>query len=751
MLQSLNTAQTGLKVSQTQVDGVLNNLANENTAGYKTRTVNVGELAQNDLRETGRGAVVQGVTRSTNEYMYHNLLTENSKNNSLSELDIMLEDIESIFFETEDSGLSADLNRYFNSIENLRTSPYNEIYKNELKNNANILIDTMKTLYSDIETREATTLANAEENVDAVNGILKNIAALNDEIINSTVTPHDLYDRRDLLENELSQYVDIEVSKDRTYNLSIGGVTAVGHDTNNREMMIVEDYHTQKDYYTLENTTGNVTSIVDTSAASTWVNYEETQTLTITGTATGEVNFLGTYIPDSVAHGYPSTAAETATDIEAEKANIMILWNANNPTKQISDIVVDLVTDPTGETLLITYDNMMGDVPTIPEATSNGIDFDVSVETQKGSVPSVTYTLDKETSITVTYGEIITDANGNPIDLDGSTVAGDAGDVVTKDTVIRALVYKINDLADTNNKIQAYNGDYTLDNNGNKVLMDQTSDHYLVIEAKKEGDAGKFTGEILVYDEHAGYTYDDDNDTSTAEISSPATFITKNSIQSEDPLDNIYLSMIDEDEEVQLSQGSLKSMVDNIQTDAADNKYQSYKDMLDNFAKALVDLSNTYIENDDLTYVYGTNAVELNEIREQRVDIDLFKGSSVNSLSFNDSMVNTLTQEKLDYLAGIQWKEDVDFDGTGQNVTSFYTFYEELRVNIADDRENVRFRKDSQEAITEALQKNYDKVTKVDKDEEMIELIKFQSAYEANAKMVTVVDEMLQTILGMKR
>jgi len=33
----------------------------------------------------------------------------------------------------------------------------------------------------------------------------------------------------------------------------------------------------------------------------------------------------------------------------------------------------------------------------------------------------------------------------------------------------------------------------------------------------------------------------------------------------------------------------------------------------------------------------------------------------------------------------------------------------------------------------------------------MIELIKFQSAYEANAKMVTIVDEMLATLLGMKR
>jgi len=39
----------------------------------------------------------------------------------------------------------------------------------------------------------------------------------------------------------------------------------------------------------------------------------------------------------------------------------------------------------------------------------------------------------------------------------------------------------------------------------------------------------------------------------------------------------------------------------------------------------------------------------------------------------------------------------------------------------------------------------------VDKDEELIELIKFQKAYEANAKIITVIDEMLETLLGLKR
>ena len=50
-----------------------------------------------------------------------------------------------------------------------------------------------------------------------------------------------------------------------------------------------------------------------------------------------------------------------------------------------------------------------------------------------------------------------------------------------------------------------------------------------------------------------------------------------------------------------------------------------------------------------------------------------------------------------------------------------------------------------------ALESSYNQIVKVEKDEELMNLIKFQSAYSANAKVVTAIDEMLQTLLGLKR
>jgi flagellar hook-associated protein 1 FlgK len=123
---------------------------------------------------------------------------------------------------------------------------------------------------------------------------------------------------------------------------------------------------------------------------------------------------------------------------------------------------------------------------------------------------------------------------------------------------------------------------------------------------------------------------------------------------------------------------------------------------------------------------------------------------------FNEEMVNDLDQEDLDYISSMQWKDDIDFDGFAQDgstqeKSSFSEFFQEVRVNISSDKENNDFLKETQTAVVQSLEASYEQLTKVDSDEEMINLIQFQAAYTANAKIITVVDEMLQTLLGIRR
>ncbi|MDD2698298.1 MAG: flagellar basal body rod C-terminal domain-containing protein [Arcobacteraceae bacterium] len=609
MLNSLNVALSGLSASKTQVENVMNNIANENTVGYKKRVVDVKESEQSDSRITGRGATVIGVDRITNTYMSDNLVKQQSKSAEYDELSTMLADIESILSETDTSGFSNNLDAYFQSIEDLRANPYNEIYRTNLINQGNMLVDGLQSLYSGIEERETISKNAAYDSVDEINSILQDIGKVNQQIQDAVNPSNDLLDKRDLLESRLAQYVEIKVNRaDDTYSLEISGVTAVRYNTNIHEISIADNSIAQKDVYA---TNTNVSTLV----APTW-------------------------------------------------------------------------------------------------------------DTSGATPDTLTYYFDKDNSITITVGESITDDYGTF--------------TVDKDSVVRALTYKINSDPTISNSISAYNGPYSTDQNGNKIPQSPTTtDHYLIIESKVAGTDGSFEGRIVVND-------NDITDTNGFQVSN---LVTKSSIKSVDAQNDIHLEIFGQ--EIPPQSGKIKSILDNIDTRSVDNKFEKYKTMLDDFAKALSDVTEAYIYQGGTSYVSGEEASLLNKDKASIQTIGLFDGTSVKTLAFNSSVVRNLTQENLDYLSTIHWNENLTIGDSDK--TSFSKFYQNIKITVSADKENIDYLKETQDSVTESLQTTYDKLVKVDKDEEMVNLIKFQAAYEANAKLITIVDEMLQTILGMKQ
>lgn len=55
------------------------------------------------------------------------------------------------------------------------------------------------------------------------------------------------------------------------------------------------------------------------------------------------------------------------------------------------------------------------------------------------------------------------------------------------------------------------------------------------------------------------------------------------------------------------------------------------------------------------------------------------------------------------------------------------------------------------DAVATMLQRQHDSISGVSIDEEMSDLVRFQRAYQASARIITTVDEMLQTVLSLKQ
>ena len=630
MLSTLNVSYTGLIAAKTAVENVSNNIANENTPGYKKRVVGLSELGQMDSLFAGRGVSVDGIYRVTSQYMFDKVINENSKSNYYDKLSGMLGNVESVFKETEESGFSVDLNRYFQSIENLRTNPNSEIYKSALKNEGGILVETLQNIYSTIQKQQDAEKTELNANVEKINSLLKEIGDVNDKIVKYATATNDLYDKRDQLELELSNYVDITVNRDEDfYELKIGDSVAISNNTIVRTVDVISNDSSQIDKFN-------------------HINY------------------------DSVTNTFT------------------------------------------------TYDSLKYN----EDLTSKNLDLN----------DVVTYKLNNEFEVSVTIGESIT------MDWDGDGT--ETTEIVDDTNLTRAIVHKINSNPDFNDLVVAYNGDYSIDSNGNKITND-IKDNFLRVESKFPGIDNSFDARVSIVKR--------DNTDSTIIDSRESLY--KNEDESKTAISDVSIGIYGR--EVSLKTGIVKAQVDNLSTSSANNKFQTYFDKLDAFAQTLADITDKYIKTGTDSYIYGEAASD-DEDSGVINSLGLFSGSSVMTLKFNKNAVNDLKQLELDYLATIQWKTDLSFEGKGQGVnssndTSLLEFYRELRVSVSADKENSNFLLETQDSITQSVKSSYDNLVKVDKDDEMLDLMKFQSAYTANAKIVTAIDEMLQTLLGLKR
>jgi flagellar hook-associated protein 1 FlgK len=75
--------------------------------------------------------------------------------------------------------------------------------------------------------------------------------------------------------------------------------------------------------------------------------------------------------------------------------------------------------------------------------------------------------------------------------------------------------------------------------------------------------------------------------------------------------------------------------------------------------------------------------------------------------------------------------------------------YRDLVVGLGVDAQTVNRRVDIQSAITTQVDAARESEAGVNMDEEMVALVQYQHAYDAAARYLVVVDEMLATLVGL--
>ena len=82
-----------------------------------------------------------------------------------------------------------------------------------------------------------------------------------------------------------------------------------------------------------------------------------------------------------------------------------------------------------------------------------------------------------------------------------------------------------------------------------------------------------------------------------------------------------------------------------------------------------------------------------------------------------------------------------------QGIEDFYRY---SSAKVATDAHQASINKDAAEILNKTVSDEFKSVSGVDMDEELVNLMMYQTAYQASAKIITAVDEMINTLLGMK-
>jgi len=90
----------------------------------------------------------------------------------------------------------------------------------------------------------------------------------------------------------------------------------------------------------------------------------------------------------------------------------------------------------------------------------------------------------------------------------------------------------------------------------------------------------------------------------------------------------------------------------------------------------------------------------------------------------------------------------IDIDGSNTTLDSYYSsFVSDVGVHVQNAQMNEKYN----DTLLSQYIKRKESITGVNLDEEMAQILKFQHAYQAAAKLISISDEMLQTLLSIKQ
>lgn len=242
----LDVAMSGLYTSQRAIGITNHNINNATTPGFSRQVAK--QQAINPMHSyqgtgmIGRGVEITSVNRIRNQYLDDRY---REKNTTLGEWEVKedaLTYIEYIFSDSSDADFNKIANEMFDSFQELSKMPESEVVRTTVKQSAVSFCKYLNSLGEELQDQRIELNQQVQINVMSINSKIKQIADLNKQIyiqeLDGKNIANDFRDKRDLLIDELSKIVNIEINEttgnenkeQSKLQITCNGLLLVNHD-----------------------------------------------------------------------------------------------------------------------------------------------------------------------------------------------------------------------------------------------------------------------------------------------------------------------------------------------------------------------------------------------------------------------------------------------------------------------------------------------------------------------------------------
>lgn len=258
----LSIASSGLFAAQRALDITGHNISNANTRGYSRQRLN--QAAQDPMSivggqgQLGLGVKMQFISQVRDEMLDIKYRTEVNTLGEWEEKYNSISQIEAIFNEPTDTGIRKVMDNFFEGLNSLSKDPSSPTTRAVFIQSAVALAQNFNHMTDNFEKMIRDANEEVESSVRSINSMGSQIARLNKQILEAELDgsrANDLRDARNLLIDDLSKLVDIQVKEvpisngnSSTLSILIQGTPLVNHtDTNVLELEINQKHPMHED------------------------------------------------------------------------------------------------------------------------------------------------------------------------------------------------------------------------------------------------------------------------------------------------------------------------------------------------------------------------------------------------------------------------------------------------------------------------------------------------------------------------